>query len=48
MPNYLLCDQFHVRISGLAHACTVSSNAKGNLGSSRNAKGELDSKVSGI
>ena len=31
MPNYLLCDQFHVKISVLVHTCTVSSNVKRNL-----------------
>ena len=31
MPNYILCDQFHERISVLVHTCTVSSNVKGIL-----------------
>ena len=28
MPNYLLCNQFHVRVSVLVHICTVSSDVK--------------------
>ena len=31
MPNYLLCDQFHVRTSVLVYICTVRSEVKGNL-----------------
>ena len=33
MPNYFLCDQFHVKMSDLVHTCTVSSDVKGNPGS---------------
>ena len=36
MPNWLLCDQFHVRIPVLFHTCTVSSNIKENSGSKVN------------
>ena len=32
MPNYILCNQFHERISVLVHTCTVSNNVKGNHG----------------
>ena len=33
MPNYLLCDQLHVRISVLIYTFSVSSNVKDNSGS---------------